>query len=138
MLRQVWFLASPLFLARACFGCQRFCCCSSPVKPAPAAVATPVYDPKAIVPAVEFGGPWGVFGIIAYSHFIVLYLYYVLNATPTSDGSLYFPKSLEEAFYLFPTMFRKALSHGSIPYASFVYTCFLVMQAVSVVAHACA
>lgn len=85
------------------------------------------YDPRAIVPADEFGGPWGTFGIIAFSHFIVLYLYYCLK---TAKGSLVIPATLTEALYLFPTMARAAATDGSLSFAIVAYTTFLVLQAV--------
>ena len=91
-------------------------------------VCSPRVSSKAedeVHPANEFGGPWGCFGIIAFSHFIVLYLYY---CNQFNDGALVLPTSLSAASELFFTMFKAATTHGDWVTSVKVYTGFFFMQ----------
>lgn len=78
-------------------------------------------------PADEFGGPWGCLAIIAFSHFIVLYLY---HCNWNNNGEVLIPKTTGEALGLFKEMFLAAAGHGDLWLASKVYLAFFGLQAV--------
>jgi len=84
------------------------------------------YDRRALVPTNEFGGTLGTFGIIAFSHFIVLYLYYCNEKT---QGAVFLPAIADIPQFFFH-MFDTAVNHGSLVYATTAYVIFLVLQAV--------
>ena len=76
-------------------------------------------------PADEFGGPWGCFGIIAFSHFIVLYLYW---CNQFNNGEVFIPKSFAEAGEFFFRMFNDATTHGDFWVSTKVYVSFFALQ----------